>query len=96
MAQKLDPETVVLALRQTNGVKAAAAMLLNVHRNTIENYLKRYPEIKAEYEAQRETLVDLAEQKLFQKVKDGDWNAIRFVLATLGKNRGYAERREVT
>jgi hypothetical protein len=96
MARNLTPEDVSLALQRTNGVQAAAAVLLGVHRNTIQNYLKKYPEVKAEYEAQRETLVDLAEQKLFQKVKDGDWNAIRFVLATLGKNRGYAERSEVT
>lgn len=93
---KLSPEDVLLALRRTNGIQAAAAILLGVHRNTIANYIRAHPEVKEEYDSQRETFVDLAEQKLFEKVKDGDWNAIRFVLATLGKNRGYSERSEVT
>ena len=43
----------------------------------------------------REGMVDNAESKLAMAVLDGDLGAVRYVLSTLGKNRGYVERTEV-
>ena len=41
-------------------------------------------------------MLDFAESKLFQKIKEGDSTAILFYLKTQGKARGYIERSEVT
>jgi hypothetical protein len=38
----------------------------------------------------RETLVDFAESKLFEKIRDGNERCILYTLSTLGKHRGYA------
>tara|TARA_R110002167_G_scaffold361895_2_gene580600 strand:+ start:61 stop:378 length:318 start_codon:yes stop_codon:yes gene_type:complete len=43
---------------------------------------------------ERERLVDLAEEKLREKVNGGNLRAVMFTLKTVGKNRGYYERRD--
>jgi len=53
-----------------------------------------YPEVEEAYLEERQGIVDLAEAKLIEQVKGGNWHAIRWVLATLGKDRGYVERVE--
>lgn len=95
-SEKYSTAKVIEALRQARGIKAVAAKLLNCHRQTIENYIKRHPTVARAYQEQRETLVDIAEGKLIKKVDADEWPAIKFVLVTLGKTRGYVERQEVT
>ena len=45
---------------------------------------------------ERERLVDAAEEKLREKVNSGNLRAVMFTLRTVGKNRGYYERRDTT
>jgi hypothetical protein len=40
----------------------------------------------------KEFTLDVAESKLMQKIEAGSWRAIRFMLTTLGKERGYTFR----
>ena len=44
----------------------------------------------------KETLLDLAENKLYELVLQGDKAAIFFYLKTQGKRRGWSERQEIT
>jgi len=94
--QRYTAEQVIEALRGTMGIKSAAARRLGCHWTTVDRYIKRYPTVARAYEEERQSIVDLAEVKLVERLKDGDGTMIRFVLATLGKDRGYVERREVT
>ncbi len=94
--QRYTAEQVIEALRGTMGIKSAAARRLGCHWTTVDRYIKRYPTIARAYEEERQSIVDLAEVKLVERLKDGDGAMIRFVLATLGKDRGYVERRELT
>ena len=86
---------VIEALRKARGIKAVAAKLLECSRQTVDNYIERYATVRAAYEEQRETLVDIAEGKLMKKLDADEWPAIKFVLVTLGKDRGYTERTEL-
>lgn len=45
-------------------------------------------DVKAKY-------LDLAENKLLQKINDGDLGAICFYLKCQGKHRGYIERQQI-
>jgi hypothetical protein len=73
-----------------------AARALGCDRQTLYNYLKKYPELLAAQVLARESLVDLAEGKLGEAVEAGEMRAIIFTLETLGKKRGYARRTELT
>jgi hypothetical protein len=94
--EKMTPAAVAEALRRTRGIKAAAAQLLQCDRSTVLNYCKRYATVQQAADEARETLIDVAEGKLVQRVDAGDWDAVRFVLVTIGKGRGYVMRQENT
>lgn len=87
---------VIEAIQRARGVKAVAARILECSRQTVDNYIERYVTVRAAYEEQRETLIDVAEGKLIKKLDEDEWAAIKFVLTTLGKSRGYTERQEIT
>ena len=96
MAEKYTTAKMIEALREKHGNLSAAARYLNCSRNTISRYIEQYPTVKAVADEERETLIDFAENQLFQQVKEGNITAIIFTLKTIGKSRGYAERQEVT
>ena len=91
---KFTADDVIRAIIAARGIKSTAADNLGCSRQTIDNYIARNPEIGAVYVAERDRLLDQAESQLVVKVDAGDWPAIRFTLATLGKGRGFTERTE--
>lgn len=94
--EQLSHASVIQALKSSGGIYSAAALMLGVTRQTVSNYVKRHPHIyQASLEA-TEDVLDLAETKLIQKIKEGHMTALIFYLKTKGKERGYIETREVT
>jgi len=87
---------VIDAIKAAKGIKATAAESLGCSRQTITNYIDRYPAVKAAYQEALDTSLDLAESKLIALVEREEWPAIRFMLVTLGKSRGYVERQEIS
>ena len=65
--------------------------MLGCHVNTVKNYIKRYPTVAAAAEHQREGIVDMAESVLVRRLNAGEWDAAKFVLTTLGKDRGWGQ-----
>ena len=96
MAEKYTANQMIEALREKHGNLSAAARFLGCSRNTISRYINTYSTVQAVADEERETLIDFAENQLFQQVKDGNITAIIFTLKTIGKSRGYVERQEVT
>ena len=88
-------EEVINALVQAGGLKMPAARALHCNRLTVSRYIARYPAVREAYEDAREGSIDLAQSKLIALVEKEDWRAIRFMLCTLGKDRGFTERQEV-
>ncbi|MDD5049237.1 MAG: hypothetical protein PHH09_09940, partial [Methanoregulaceae archaeon] len=43
---------------------------------------------------ERAAIIDVAESALYNRVLDGDMRAIEFTLRTIGKDRGYVEKRQ--
>jgi hypothetical protein len=89
-------QRVIDAIVQARGIKTTAAESLGCSRQTITNYLDRYPAVKAAYDEANESTLDLAESKLIALVEKEEWPAIRFLLVTKGKDRGYVERQETS
>ena len=91
---KFKVKDVIAAMANTRGIKSVIARNLGCDRMTVESYLKRYPTVYAAWEQERELIIDNAETQLVLKVNAGEWPAIRHVLITLGKSRGYGETSE--
>ena len=87
---------VIDALKQAHGIKAHAAEILGCTRITVDNYIDRHPTVARAYEDLRQTIVDRAERGLIKLLIAEEWPAIKYVLSTLGKDRGYTERQEIT
>lgn len=83
-------------LRKTLGAPALAAENLGCSYNTVARYISKSPKLQAIVEHFRERRVDKAELKLEAAIQGGESWAIALVLKTLGKNRGYVERQELT
>lgn len=93
-------EQVCEAIRLHNGILAEVARALKVSRQAVYNYRNRHPEVAAAIEEARETVVDVAEGRLFALVSNPDhrdhFGAVKFTLVHIGRHRGYSERIEVT
>ena len=84
------------AIKTSRGLKTIAAKLLNISRQTLYNYIERWPDLQDAFDEVDEELGDFAEGELLKLIRAGDSSAIRFYLRTKHKHRGYTERTEVT
>jgi transposase-like protein len=93
-------DAVIAAIGKSRGVKASVASALGCSRQTVDNYLKRWPELQEAFEAERSALVAISVSALAADVQNsesrGHQAAYMFVLRTLGKDEGFTERTEVT
>ncbi len=93
-------ESFEKAIKESRGVKAAVAAALTCSRQTVDNALERWPELREQLDAARSGLVAKAASALAKDVEDrnsdGHQRAYMFVLKTLGREEGFAERQEIT
>lgn len=90
--EKYAPAKIMEALQASRGMIATAARLLSCSRQTIYDAIARHPEIDALVAGERELLLDTAELRLQEAVEAGESWAVRFLLVTQGKGRGYIQR----
>jgi hypothetical protein len=77
-------------LQKCDGVPSAAAKVLGVTPQAVRKRLRENPALQAIASEARESLVDLAESKLRKFVENEDFRAVKFVLETWGRDRGFA------
>ena len=93
---KYTAEQFIKAIPGTGGIISAIARKVDCEWNTAKAYIDKYPTIKQAYDNECQTILDMAETGLYKAIREGkDW-AIKYILSTKGKSRGYVERQEVT
>ena len=104
---KHDRETVIDAIKgegafAKSGVDMSSfgnvsnvAQRLKVTRATVYSYMDRWKTVEDAIMDERNSFLDLCENKLASEVNKGNITAIIFTLKTIGKSRGYVERAEV-
>ena len=95
-AKSIPVELLVDKLTETNGNIARTADHFNIRYTDLARLCDRKPTLRNTLVGERERLIDLAEEKLREKVNGGNLRAVMFTLKTVGKNRGYYERRDTT
>jgi DNA-binding transcriptional MerR regulator len=94
--RKYTQEQMIKALEESKGLIAPAARALGCSRDTIRSYLEEYTAVGQAKLDQREAVTDMAENALYQAILDREAWAVCFYLKCMAKDRGYAERAEVT
>lgn len=89
-------QEIIDALYECNGLIARVAKMLDCSRKSIYERAEKSPTLKAAIEDSRRYAVDATEDALHKRIEAGDTTAIIFLLKTLGKERGYVERVEMT
>lgn len=87
---------IIAALKNTGGMVYLAAKQIGCTADTIYTRAKTEPVIQATIDAERGEMVDIAEAGLKKQVLEGNVTAMIWVTKTLGKNRGYVERSEIS
>ena len=95
MARK-SKKAIIEAIKDSGGIMSTIARRLGVTWHTADTWVKQYDETKQALQDERETILDLAESTLFRNIKDGNSQDAKWLLSTMGKNRGYSERHEIT
>ena len=83
------------ALETHRGCVYLAAESLGLWPSAVYARIAKSPELRELLDLYDGRLVDLAELKLQQAVRDGERWAVQFLLKTKGRSRGYVERQEV-
>jgi hypothetical protein len=87
--QRYTAAQVVDAVLQAHGNLTAAATVLGCSRETVANYQRRYVTVQQAVQQGREAIVDLCENKSVSLINQGYWPAIKYWLATQGRDRGF-------
>lgn len=82
---------ILKALPESFGIVSSIANKARCDRKTVYNWIEKDEQIKKLFTEERESLIDLAEIKLIEKLEAGNESMIALVLKTLGKSRGYIE-----
>lgn len=100
MAVQYPAKEVAKALRETYGIVTAAARKLGCDRSTVHRKIRKYKTVREARDEGRDQAVDIGEGRLMSIVNDpthkDHFKAVRMLLRTQGKDRGYSERHEVT
>lgn len=83
------------ALRESKGFVEVAARALGVTGGTVRRAIAKWPRLAAVVAEEREARLDVAELALYAAVQRGQSWAVKFLLKTQGKTRGYVERQEI-
>ena len=92
--QRIDARSIPVELLADKLMETAD--FFNIRYTDLARLCDRKPTLRNTLVGERERLVDLAEEKLREKVNGGNLRAVMFTLKTVGKNRGYYERRDTT
>ena len=96
MSKKYKNSDFERAIVGSGGVISTIAKRMGCNWSTARKRIYESPRLLSLYNDERETILDMAESTIFNNIKNGDTQDAKWLLSRLGKNRGYAERREIT
>ena len=83
------------ALQKSMGIVSKACEIAKLDRGTFYNYYNDDEQFKQDVDNMQEYVLDFAESKLLENIKDKKETSIIFYLKTKGRKRGYIEKQDV-
>ncbi len=96
MSHRVSTERIIECLRETDGLISQAAKRVPCSPTTIRTRARQVQAVQRTIDDCRDELIDYGELALRAAILGGEPWAVALVLKTLGKNRGYVERQEVS
>ena len=84
----------IAAIPGTGGIISTIARRVGCDWHTAKRHIDNYATVAQVYDDERQSVLDLAEAKEIEAIKDGDGPMIRFYLTMKGKDRSYVPRVE--
>lgn len=84
------------AIKNSGGILAVAAQKLGISRGAASLYVNKpgNEDLIQLLKEEKEQMMDMAENKLFKLIEQGDFQAIKFYLVSQAKARGYVDKVE--
>jgi len=82
------------AIPGSGGIVSTIAKRVGCDWATARKRIDESPTLTTLYNAEREAIVDLAESVLVKSIQAGDTQDAKWLLARLGKNRGFSDKLE--
>ena len=95
MASRVTKARFLKAVEGTGGILTMIAQKLNCSRGTVYIFINRNPDMQKIIDQEREKILDVAQHNVYSRINSGDWDATRYLLNTLGKQRGFTTSMEV-
>jgi hypothetical protein len=80
------------AVEGSEGILTSVAERMQVSRQSLYAWLEKNPGERKFLVQETENVLDIAESKLFSAVENGENWAIKYLLSTKGKVRGYSDK----
>ena len=84
-------EQVLSAIEGSGGIMSNVARKLDCAWDTAKAYCLKWDETKQALVNEQETILDIAENTLVDKIKEGDEQSAKWYLSKKGKHRGYGD-----
>ena len=88
---KIPKKELLNELQNGNGVVVEIAKKFGITPRGLRKRIHENPDLQAAHTEAKERLIDIAQSKLGEAVKNGDAWAVKFVLETWGKSRGFTK-----
>ena len=83
------------AIPGTGGIVTKIAAVVGCAWHTAKKYIDNYPTITQAYNDECETVLDVAESVIIQKLTEQDEHTAKWYLAMKGSRRGYAQKQKI-
>lgn len=97
MAKKLTKEQMLEAIKNSNGLVTKIQKKLEAltkepwNWQTVERHIHKWEECELAVKAEKEAMLDLAENNIFNEIVGGDTGTSKWYLRMKGKERGYED-----
>lgn len=95
---KLTQKKVKNSIDNSMGIRSLIAQRCGVDRSTLTKFLEKDKNQKIAdlIEEEKEKTLDIGEKQLLNLVTKGDFQAVKLLLTTRGRKRGYVEKQEIS